>query len=398
MEIWATCCVATEMAEPLNRRDVVTVRFIHTSDWQLGIRPYYLDDRAAELFAESRFEAVRQIGHVAKAEHCDCVLVAGDVFTSNHVDRRTVARAVDAMNAIPVPIYLLPGNHDPLDPSSVYRSAAFLSRRSKNVHVLDSPGLLDLKADVELVAAPWFTKRPVTDLVADACGGLTPATGLRIVIGHGIVDSTSPTADSPSLIRLQPLMEALSDGRVHFVALGDRHSVTPLSDRAWYSGAPEATDHGEEHPGYVLLVDLDESGRCSVEERPIGRWHFVRGQFDLASEHDVREVRDWLERLPDKGRTIVKLGLTGTLPVKAKALLDQLLLEEHELFAAIEWWDLKSDLAILPDDGDVGNLELSGFARDAWERLREEVQVGAADSEIAMDSLALLYRLSGGSQ
>src|ERR1700674_5735857 len=117
-----------------------SVRFVQTADWQLGMRPYYLDERTQELFAEARFDAIRQIGRVAQHEACDCVVVAGDVF-ENQPDRRTVARALDAMATIPLPVYLLPGNHDPLEPGSVYRSTAFTSRKPENVHVLDTPTL-----------------------------------------------------------------------------------------------------------------------------------------------------------------------------------------------------------------------------------------------------------------
>ena len=38
---------------------------------------------------------------------------------------------------------------------------------------------------VELIAAPWSNKRPLADLVGDACEGLEPTDGLRVVCGHG---------------------------------------------------------------------------------------------------------------------------------------------------------------------------------------------------------------------
>src|SRR6266851_3931557 len=137
----------------MNLRSSGSIRFIHTADWQLGMRPYYLDERTQELFAEARFDAIRQIGRLAKQEGCDFVVVAGDVF-ENQPDRRTVARALDAMATIPVPTYLLPGNHDPLEPGSVYRSATFSARKPENVHVLDAPAITEIKPGVEIVAVP----------------------------------------------------------------------------------------------------------------------------------------------------------------------------------------------------------------------------------------------------
>lgn len=372
-----------------------SIRFVHTADWQLGMRPYYLDERTQELFAEARFDAIRQIGRLAQQEACDCVVVAGDVF-ENQPDRRTVARALDAMATIPVPVYLLPGNHDPLEPGSVYRSTTFSGRKPDNVHVLDTPTLTEIKPGVEILAAPWLSRRPARDLVADVCESVGPAPGIRVLVGHGIVDSLSPSRDNLALIHVGPLENALHDRRLHYIALGDRHSVTRISDRIWYSGTPEATDFGEERPGLALIVQIEPDGACTVEEREAGHWHFVRREFELAGERDLGQVAEWLDQLTNKGRTIVRLGLTGTLPVRGKAALDQLLLNQEETFAAIERWDLKSNLAILPDDGDVDSLELAGFAREAWERLRAEAQPDEAQAELARDSLALLYRLAGG--
>lgn len=379
----------------MSLRSSGSIRFIHTADWQLGMRPYYLDERTQELFAEARFDAIRQIGRLAKQEGCDFVVVAGDVF-ENQPDRRTVARALDAMATIPVPTYLLPGNHDPLEPGAVYRSASFTSRKPDNVHVLGAPAVTEIKPGVEMLAAPWLSRRPAIDLVAQVCQDIGPAPGIRFLVGHGIVDSLSPTRDNLALIQVARLEEALADRRLHYVALGDRHSVTRISDRIWYSGTPEATDFGEERPGCVLVVQIAAGGACTVEEREVGQWRFIRGDFELAGIDDLDQVNDWLEQLPNKGRSIVRLGLTGTLPVRGKAALDQLLINQQETFAAIERWDLKWNLAILPDDGDVGNLELAGFAREAWEQLRAEAQPDEARADLARDSLALLYRLAGG--
>ena len=79
---------------------------------------------------------MRAIGRVAREGGFAFVVVAGDVFESNQVDRKTVSRALEALATIPVPIYLLPGNHDALDAASVYRSPTFVQRKPEHVHVI----------------------------------------------------------------------------------------------------------------------------------------------------------------------------------------------------------------------------------------------------------------------
>ena len=93
------------------------VRFIHTSDWQLGMTRHYLGDDAQARYSAARLDAVSAIGDLAKDHYCDFVLVCGDVFESNHVDRQIVVRTLEALNNHPVPVYLMPGNHDPLGAS-----------------------------------------------------------------------------------------------------------------------------------------------------------------------------------------------------------------------------------------------------------------------------------------
>jgi DNA repair exonuclease SbcCD nuclease subunit len=172
-------------------------RFMHTSDWQLGVTRHFLDDDAQARWTEARFEAVRNLGRIAKEEKCEFIVVAGDVFESNQVDRKTLVKACEAMAGIPVPIYLLPGNHDPLDAGSVFNCTTWNQRRPSHVHVLNNPGHCEeVRAGVEVMGAPWTSKRPLNDLVAAATSSVNARHGvLRIVVGHGAVEQFSPTYD-----------------------------------------------------------------------------------------------------------------------------------------------------------------------------------------------------------
>lgn len=371
------------------------VRFLHSADWQLGMTRRFLDAEAQPRFTAARTEVVAAIGARAVAEGCRFVVVCGDVFETNHVDRQVVGRALDAMAATPeVTFYLLPGNHDPLDPSSVFRSPTFVERRPANVVVLDGPGPHPVAPGVELVAAPWTTKRPVEDLVSAAIAAL-PADGtVRIVAGHGAVSTLSPDRDDPSVIDVGRVEAAIEEGRVHYVALGDRHSTTAVgtSGRIHYSGAPEPTAFVEDDPGNVLLVELS-AGAVAVARRRVGTWTFASHYAHLTGAAGIASLEQFLDGLPDKGRTIVQLTLEGQLTLTHKAQLDAVLARQGDLFAALTTWDKKSDLVVLPDDGDLATLELSGFAQDAVADLREQA-AGPHHPTAAQDALGLLFRLA----
>lgn len=371
------------------------MRFLHTADWQLGMPARFLNEEARVRFTAARLDAVREIGRLAATEGCDFVVVCGDVFDHNHVDRHVLLRALDALADFSVPVYLLPGNHDPLDAGSIYH-AAELRDAPPNVTLLNGLGPWPVPGG-ELVAAPWTSKRPLADLVDVACAAL-PADGtVRVAVGHGAVDVLSPDPDDPALIVLARLEQRLAAGALHYIALGDRHSLTSVGDsgRVWYPGAPEPTDYDEAEPGHVLVVDVDAE-RCDVTPVRVGTWSFLQPDtFQLRDADDVSELATWLEDQPDKERTVVRLRLVGTLSLRDKALLDEVLDHHGHLYAGLREWERHSDVAVLPDEDDLADLDLAGFAADALHELREAAD-GGPEADLAQEALALLYRLQRG--
>ena len=339
---------------------------------------------------------MRRIGELAVEEGCEFVVVCGDVFESNQIDRQVLVRTLDVMASTPqVTFYLLPGNHDPLDAASIYRSGRFREHKPENVVVLENSQPVPVADGIELVAAPWTSKRPLCDLVDQACALREPTEALRIVAGHGALDTRSPDADNPALIALARLEERIESGEIHYVALGDRHSTTNegTSGRVWYSGAPEPTRYDEIDPGNVLVVELDRS-RVQVENRRVGTWVFRSNERDLTSDADIDALQEWLAALEDKERTIVKLSLVGQVSIAQNARLDRLLDGFADLLAALQTWERRSNLVVVPDDSDIESLRLSGFAHDALRDLQDLAQSADESAAVtARDALALLHRL-----
>lgn len=372
------------------------MRFIHTADWQLGMTRHFLDGEAQPRFSQARLDAVGTIGRLAVDEECEFVVASGDVFESNQIDRQVLTRAFDAMAATPdVTFCLLPGNHDPLDAASIFRSSTFCERRPPNVMVLENSDPVEIAEGLELVAAPWTSKRPLHDLVDLACASAVPSAALRIVVGHGALDSRSPDETDPALISLRRLEERIEAGEIHYVALGDRHSTTEegTTGRVWYSGAPEPTDYREEDPGNVLVVEL-EPGQVEVAPHSVGNWRFRQHQSHLTSDADIDSLEQWLDAIDDKQRVIVKLSLVGTLSLGQKERLDRLLDHFSDLLAGLESWERRSDLVVIPDDAETSTLGLSGFASEALDDLRELAQSSdPAEAVRAQNATALLHRL-----
>lgn len=380
------------------------MRFIHTADWQLGMTRRFLNNDAQPRYSAARRDAVSALGALAAETGAEFVVVAGDVFEHNQLHPGVVSQSLEAMRAIGIPVYLLPGNHDPLDASSVYTSALFLAERPDNVHVLDRSGVHDVRPGLQIVAAPWRSKAATTDLVAEVLDGLACDGVTRIVVAHGGVDALDPDSAKPSVINVQRLHDALTLGAVHYVALGDKHSRTQVgeSGRIWYSGSPEVTNYDDvEHdPGHVLVVDIDEDDAArpvTVTAHHVGQWRFVTLRRPVDCSRDVTDLDINLDLFPDKHRMVVRLALTGSLSVTDRAALDACLDRHARLFASLRIWERHSDIAVVPDDAEFADLGIGGFAAAAVDELVATARSVGDSAVDAQAALALLLRLSRGS-
>lgn len=388
------------------------MKFVASADWQLGKQAHFLPEEARARYAQARLDVVRRIGAIATEEGADFVVVGGDVFESNQLDRRILRRTFEVLRDYSVPVYLLPGNHDPLDASSIYTSREWERDCPPGVHVLGTSGVAEKLTPsegphVQLIAAPWFSKRPGCDLVRAAVSSAlresatspdhpTGARPFRIVVGHGAVSSLSPDADLAEVIDQRFLIDRIAEGELDFVTLGDRHSTTEVAPAIWYPGTPEVTAERETDPGNVLVIDISHPGDLPrVEVRKVGRWSLQVIPFDLSDEDDLRRLETRLGSVGNKEITSVKLALTGTLSVRRKVALDDLLAHFRDLFARLDIWESHSDLVVIPEGEDFVGTNLAGFALDAARELQERADADGDDALAAADALGLLLRLSG---
>ena len=382
------------------------VTFIHSSDFQLGMTRWFLSPSAQSRFDDDREEAVVRLGELATETGAEFIVVAGDVFEHNSLTTSTLLRSKEVLKNLPVPVYLLPGNHDPLVADSIFSRTEGI----EGVHVLGDSVPVTVREGVELVGAPLLTKHASEDLCAKAIHDLEPTEAVRVLVGHGQAEGFG-TEDTDALIDIACLNAAASRGVIDYVALGDTHSTAPLSSsgRVWFSGAPEVTDFhdrrenvegGEVNSGKALVVGVDKrsaaDSEVSVDERTVGEWTFDALHFEVSDSSDVKDLLDQLEAYPEKSRTVVKYSIAGTLGLEATRELEEGLAAKENVFGALYERERLMDLHLEPSDEELTDLPLSGYARDAMSTLLEMASVptdpeGAAS---ARDAVNLLFRLS----
>ncbi|MCH9651573.1 MAG: DNA repair exonuclease [Deltaproteobacteria bacterium] len=357
------------------------MRFLHTSDWQLGLKARFVPgDRGARLRLE-RFRVVERIAALARETECQAVVVAGDVFDDNAVGPDTLQQTRDALSEFsPIPVLLLPGNHDAATAGNA------LERLKSEAHGLEHVHLLMTRDPLEVGGATFYPapleRRHTLD---DPCA-LLPARqegeGIRVALAHGGVRDFSESTETPNRI---DLAEVASKG-FDYLALGDWHGAIRLGPRAWYSGTPEGTRFQEKDPGKVLIVEIKEAGaEPKVEQRSVAKAVWLRSRREVSSQEDLNALESWLSTLPDKSWTLLEVRLEGSLSLAGRSRLEALLASAQESFLYLRVDD--EALATRPDDLDLELLDRAGFVGRAAGRLSQE---GGRE---AQDALLLLHRL-----
>jgi DNA repair exonuclease SbcCD nuclease subunit len=355
------------------------IRFIHTADWQLGLKLRYLDPEKAAQLRLLRFQTVRTIADVARAQRAQFVLVAGDVLDDNGLGRDSLQQTIDALRTYAgIPVGLLPGNHD----AATTDSALMRLDLPDNVHVLARHEPIHFGGTV-VYPCPLARRHEMNDPTA-WLPPRKPGEGIRIAVAHGgVIDfSRSAESDTPNLIDAKRIIDKGFD----YLALGDWHSTFCFDARAWYSGAPEATRFKETDPGAVLLVEIDAPGaEPRVRRIPVAKTRWLTIERELVDDAQVQELRAQLDALEERSQTLVSLELRGALSLGARDALDALITDYAQRLAYLRC--NLDGLHTQPTEKDLSRLRDEGFVAAALERLR-----GSPD-ESSAEAIRLLYRL-----
>jgi DNA repair exonuclease SbcCD nuclease subunit len=368
-----------------------SVRFIATADLQIGMPLQWLGTAQAR-FDQSRLDTIATIGRLVDDFEAEAVVVGGDLFDREVVDADDLVRTLDAIRDLPVPVLVLPGNHDSYSPTSVYRQKAFTDSAPDNLTILlDEPVTI---GGVEFVGAPLRTRNPDHPTLHRLLDVLAPDGAPRVAIGHGAVTQVVGAHDDPAAFDLDVIEAALADGRAAFVVLGDRHSTLSVggTGRVWYPGAPEPTRFGDD-AGHVLLVDLplDDPTAVTVETRQTGTWRFVELEPELTEAEDVDALLGELDAMKQKTLVNLKLRPSGVLALDAYRTLLAGVEQNRPRFGSSQM--LLERVSVLPDAAEVAAMALPPYARHVLEALLVRSGEDPEDEEVRAE-LNLFLRLA----
>ena len=282
------------------------MKLLHTADWQIGMRAAMLGDKG-ERVRVARLESARRVIELARREKVDFVLVAGDTFENNGVERIKVREVAKILGGAGCPVFIIPGNHDPIMPGSVWEESAW--NEWPDIHLL---------VDQASVEAPGATLYPcpvsAKDSRDDPTGWIRPVNGgIAIGVAHGSVET-------PAYEQAAPV--ARNAAEVHgldYLALGHFHSKGLYSGsdgvvRMAYCGTHEPTAFGESASGNVLVVEIQHRGAApQIQAVRTGILEWLSYSRKIEESGQIAALATELDELSDPERTLAECVLEGTL-------------------------------------------------------------------------------------
>lgn len=295
----------------------MTLRLLHIADVHL--------DRAfaavgcygvvAQRRREGLREALRRAGRIAAEQGCQVVTIAGDLYEAERSDLETGRFLADLFAAwAPIRVALAPGNHDPLDPASLYRRTEW----PPNVHLFTERTLRPLPLADGLTLWGLAHREPRWGGDPLVCPPVGADGGVHLALFHGAELGSRPQGKSvhgpfrAERIRERGFAAALC-GHYH-----DRR-FDPTT-RLLYPGSLEPLGFDEEGNHGPALVEVESSGRIRVTLVDDNAWTVktVTCEVDglrtsAAVEDAVRASASQAVAGGDAARTVLRIDLRGEI-------------------------------------------------------------------------------------
>lgn len=295
----------------------MALRFLHAADLHLGKAFGGFPEGIRNRLREARHGAIGRLAQAARQGGAAHVLLAGDTFDAETPSPETLRHALRAMAAEgDLQWLLLPGNHDSLAATELWRKVA--ADGPGNLRAIVSADPLALTPGVFVLPAPCTQRRPGRDLT-EAMEAATPQGAVRIGLGHGAIADFSGEEGVAGIIAPDRAVRSGLD----YLGLGDWHGRMQVAASTWYAGTPEADSFKHAQVAGALLVTIDGPGapaRVTVAETGTIAW--LAPMMDvLPGDEVLARVQDILPAAQGRRNQVVNLVATGRLTLAGRSVL-----------------------------------------------------------------------------
>ncbi len=106
------------------------MKLLHTADWHLDAPMAGFPHQVGEQLRRQLRAIPGKIARLCKTEHCDLLIIAGDLF-DGPCSHESLTAVRSALAGLSIPVIITPGNHDPYTDTSPYKQEDW----PENVHI-----------------------------------------------------------------------------------------------------------------------------------------------------------------------------------------------------------------------------------------------------------------------
>lgn len=230
------------------------IKILHSADWHLDAPMTGHTPEQVEFLKRELKKIPEKVVKLCKAENCDILLLAGDLFDGTP-SAETVRNVQSALMQAEIPVFISPGNHDFVTPGSPYEAEGW----PDNVHIFKNPKIEEVslpRLDCKVYGA-GYTAMDCPALLKGFQAAGEENWHIGVLHGEAEVSGSSYCPISREQIR----SSALS-----YLALGHIHKGSSIRIGetlcAW-PGCPMGRGFDELGAKGVILVTLDADVKAS---------------------------------------------------------------------------------------------------------------------------------------
>lgn len=279
---------------------LVEFSFLHVSDIHLdrpfsGLSEYSFDDNLIKVYKNAIERAFNNIIDFAIMKNVDFVLIAGDTFDSKEQDfssKLMLKRALDRLNNAEIKVYLICGNHDPLNS---YSKTTFNYDENSSVKIigLNTPNnvklpLLNKKGEpAAILHALSFTEEKFNENPVKYFERAQD--GFNIGLLHCDLNAGENSPYAPCLLSE---LKALN---YDYFALGHIHLPSLTEDNIQYSGTIQGRNTKETGSHGIRYVKVNENKIVKNSFIPSDIIRFEDIKADITNANDAIEALNIIE-------------------------------------------------------------------------------------------------------
>lgn len=291
------------------------MKLLHTGDLHLDSPFSAFGVEEAQERRQGQRRLLKRIFDCAREEHCDLIMIAGDLFDDRYVTPESEELLLRLLSETPCRVILSPGNHDPFVEGSFYQKATL----PEQVYLFREPTLsyVDFPQWNARVYGYGFTGTFLKESPLNKAEVPEDPMGIHLLCAHG--DLNDP------LSRYAPIMESdIVKFNINYGALGHVHKrpdpIQTPNGLIAYCGIPEGRSFDESGACGVWIVTVEEDAPIRCEQRILSERQYHTVELDVTSLGDEEEIlakiEDVASKYPREKGMHLRIRLIGSMDPK----------------------------------------------------------------------------------